>query len=120
MILLGHDLIAMTGGSGDSDDVSGGGGNAGSKGAKINREITDRKGKLVKGVVDIFKTGFKNKGSGGIGTGSILADGVGEGVVEGIFLTGGDVEITPVDNVVGGRKVLGDDIFGEKKCEKYE
>lgn len=107
VVFLGHYLIAVAGGGGNSNSIGGSGGNAGNEGAEVNGEIVDGKGKLVKSIVNIFEAGFEDKVSGGVGTGSILAKIVGQGVVGGVFLAGGHIEIAPVDVVVGGRKMLG-------------
>ena len=55
---MSGDLVAATGRGTNGDDVGVGGGNFGGKGAKLDTKIINSKGELVKGVVDVLKTGF--------------------------------------------------------------
>ena len=99
MIILRHYLVTMAGGSGNGNSISGGRSDSGDKSAEINIEIIDAKGKLVEGVIDILETGFDDIAATGIRSGSVLADGVGEGIVGGAFFAGGNIEVTPVDDI---------------------
>lgn len=54
--LLGGDLVTMTRGSGDGNNVAVGTGSLWSKGTEFNAKIVNLKGELVKGVVDVLKT----------------------------------------------------------------
>ena len=77
VVFGGHNLIAVAGGSSNSNNVGGGGSDAGGQKAKINRQIVDGKRKFIKGVVDVFESGFENKTGGVIGTRGILTNIVG-------------------------------------------
>lgn len=120
MVLLGHDLITPTGGSGNSNNIGGGGADPGGEGAEIDGEVVNGKRKLVKSIVDILKSGFDDITGGGIGSGSILADIVGEGIIGRVLLAGGHIEISPVNDVRRGGKVLGQSFYRKKKGEQNE
>lgn len=120
MVFLGHDLITPTGGSGDGDDISGGGANPRGEGTEINGEVVDGKGELIKSVVDILKTGFDGIAGGRIQAGGVLTDIVGKRKVSGVLLAGGHIEITPVDDVGRRGKVLGQSFYRKKKGDKKE
>lgn len=106
MIILGHNLIAMTGGSSNGNFIGGGGADSGDEGAQLDVEIVNGKGKLIEGVINILETGFDDVTTTGIRARGVLADSVGEGIVGGVFATGGNVEVSPIDNIRRGRKML--------------
>ena len=72
----------------------------------MDTKVINLKGELVEAVIDILETGFENKTGRVVLAWSILADGVGELVVGRGFFTGGDVKVTPVDDVGGRFEVL--------------
>ena len=113
MVLLSHDLVAVAGRGGNRNRIGGGGSDTGSK-SEGDRQVADGKGELIEGVVNIFKAGFKDKIGRSVRAGGII-DSVGKGIVGRIFLAGGDVEITPINIVVGGGKVLGKNVNGQQR-----
>lgn len=110
MAFEGVDLVAISGGGGDGNNVSVGGADPGSEGTEINRQIINLKRKGIgEDIVNILETGLKSITVRVELTGSHLADGVGKLIIGRGFAAGGHIEITPFQNIVIGRKSLGSD-----------
>ena len=99
MVVLGHYLIAVARRGSNGNSIGGSGGDSSHKSTEIEVEIINAKGKLVEGVIYVLESGFDDVAATGIWSGSVLANSVGQGIVSGAFFTGGDVEVTPVDDI---------------------
>jgi len=77
VVLVNHNLVALAGGSGDSNNIAVGGGGTGRKSSKFDGQIVNLKRKVSEGVVNILETGFDGIAKVVVLTGGVLTDGVG-------------------------------------------
>jgi len=112
---MSHDLIAVTGGSADGQNVAIGAGRTGRKSTKFDGQIVNLERKLIKSGVDVLETSFEDITTSIELAGSVLADGVGQTVVGGTFFAGSHIKITPVDAIRGGGKRLSPAVAGQAK-----